>query len=105
MHASHGMAGDTVNGEYEQIHHRQVLMSMHSLHSDDSAYSQSMMDRVMSDSDMVATLKTWRERQQWWLVNQRYATYVLLMLDLLSSDGVMYLVAWGLWFSNYSRSD
>jgi len=70
MHASHGMAGDTVNGKHEQIHHRQVLMSMHSLHSDDTAYSQAMMNRVMSDSDMVATLKTWRERQQRWLVNQ-----------------------------------
>ena len=35
MYASKGMAGDTVNGEHEQIHHRQLLMSMHSLHSDD----------------------------------------------------------------------
>jgi len=35
MYASKGMSGDTVNGEHEQIHHRQLLMSMHSLHSDD----------------------------------------------------------------------
>ena len=44
MHASWGMAGDTVNGEHEQIHHRQLLMSMHSLHSKRRAYSQAMMD-------------------------------------------------------------
>ena len=33
MHASWGMSGDTTNGEHMQIHHRQLLMSMHSLHS------------------------------------------------------------------------
>ena len=35
MYGSKGMAGDTENGEHEQIHHQQCLMSMHSLHSDD----------------------------------------------------------------------
>ena len=48
MHASKGMAGDTVNAEHEQIHHRQTLMTMHSLHSDDRDFSQAMMDRVMA---------------------------------------------------------
>ena len=53
MYASKGMAGDTINGEHEQIHHRQCLMSMHSLHSDDAAYSQSLMDRVMEGQEKV----------------------------------------------------
>ena len=62
MHGSWGMSGDTVNGEHEQIHHRQLLMSMHSLHTDKRDFSQAMMDRVMegTNHDRVL-LKTWRE--------------------------------------------
>ena len=44
MHASMGFADNTENAEHEQIHHRQVLMSLHSLHSDDPGYLQSIMD-------------------------------------------------------------
>ena len=104
MHASKGMAGDTVNAEHEQIHHRQLLMSMHSLHADDRAYSQAMMDRVMAGRPCVQQ-KTWRERQQRWLVNQRYAAHVVSLLALMNPAGTMCLVAWGLWFANYSRSE
>ena len=103
MHASKGMAGDTVNEEHMQIHHRQFMMSMHSLHSDDRAYSQAMMDRVMAGGPRVRQ-RTWRERQQRWLVNQRYAAHVLTLIGLVNPEGTMCLVAWGLWFANYSRS-
>ena len=51
MNASKGNAGDTENGEHEQIHHRQCLMSMHSLHSGDAGYSQTIMDRVTHGRD------------------------------------------------------
>ena len=63
MHASKGMAGDTENGEHKQIHHRQCLMSMHLLHSDDAGYSQTVMDRVMHGQPQVFMI-TWCERQQ-----------------------------------------
>ena len=59
MHASKGMAGDTVNVKHEQIHHRQLSMSMHSLHADDRAYLQAMMDRVMAGGPRVQH-KTWQ---------------------------------------------
>ena len=41
------MTGDTKNGKHEIIHHRQCLMNMHLLHSDDAGYSQIVMDQVM----------------------------------------------------------
>ena len=81
MHASKGMAGDTVNADHRQIHHRQCLMTMHSLHSDDRAFSQAMMDRVMGNGRRVR-LMTRRERQQRWLVNQKYARWVVSLLNV-----------------------
>ena len=36
MHASKAFAGDTENGAHEQVHHRQCMMTMHSVHSDDA---------------------------------------------------------------------
>ena len=95
MHASKGMAGDTVNAEHEQIHHRQTLMTMHSLHSDDRDFSQAMMDRVMAGCRRVK-LKARRERQQRWLVNQRVARWAVSLLDVSNPQGLMCLVAWGL---------
>ncbi len=103
MHASVGFAGDTVNGDHYQCHHRQFLMSLHSLCSDDRPYAQAMMDRVMEGRPRVI-LRTWRERQQRWLVNQRYAAFIISILGHVTSNGVMCLVAWGLFFANNNRS-
>ncbi len=105
MHASWGMAGDTVNGKHEQCHHRQLLMSMHSLHSKRPGYSQARMDEAMEGTGKKVKLKTKRERQQRWLVNQRFAAYVLTLLDINTTGGVMCLVAWALHFANNSRTD
>jgi hypothetical protein len=103
MYGSKGMAGDTENGEHEQIHHRQCLMSMHSLHSDDQPYSQAIMDRVMEKKGKV-TKRTWKECQQRWLVNQRYAAKVLEMRLITTPLDVMCLIACALYFANFSRS-
>lgn len=69
MSASKGYSGDTENGEHEQVHHWQCMMSMHSLHSDDPPYSQSVMNDVMGSDDAVK-IRTWREQQQRWLVTR-----------------------------------
>ena len=103
-HASKAFAGDTENGAHEQIHHRQCLMSMHSLHSDDPGYSQTVMDRVMHVRKKSVQVRTWRERQQRWLVNQRYAKIVLAMLVFSTGLGAPCLVEWALYFHNYNRS-
>ncbi len=92
MHASKGMSGDTVNANHEQCHHHQLLMSMHSLYSDDTTFSQKMTDRVMADTTTTVLLRTWPERQQRWLVNQQYALYVISLLDILTIEGVMCLI-------------
>jgi len=39
--------GDTEKADHSQVHHRQLLQSIHSLHSADVAFSQSKMDDVM----------------------------------------------------------
>jgi hypothetical protein len=74
-----------------------------SLHSNNQSYSQAIMDRVMEKKGKV-TMRTWRERQQRWLVNQRYAAKVLEMRLITTPLGVMCLIAWALYFTNFSRS-
>ena len=61
MHASKGMASDIENVHHEQIHHSQCLISMHSFHSDDAGYSQTVMDRMMTGQKKIV-VRTWRER-------------------------------------------
>ena len=79
-------------------------MTMHSLHNDDRAFSQAMMDRVMGNGRRVR-LMTRRERQQRWLVNQKYARWVVSLLNVKNRKGIMCLIAWGLWFFNFLRTD
>jgi len=105
MYASKGFAGDTENAEHQQIHHRQAMMSMHSLHSDDPSYSQAVMDRVMAGEPRSIRLRTWRERQQRWLVNQRFAKAILNMLLYIKHPcGSIFVVLWALYFANKNRS-
>ena len=42
--------GETEKADHSQVHHRQLLQSIHSLHSSDSAFSQAIMDKVMEGS-------------------------------------------------------
>eukprot|EP00956_Cyclotella_meneghiniana_P025797 scaffold54561_cov40-Cyclotella_meneghiniana.AAC.2 len=55
---------------------------MHCVHSDDAPYSQSVMDRLMGEGRVK--VKTYRERQQRWLVNQRYARIILTTMAMLT---------------------
>ena len=103
MHASKGMAGDTENGEHEQIHHMQCLMNMHSLHSDDAVQSQKVMDMVMTKQKKIV-VRTWHERQQRWLVNQLFARRVLAMTTCSEGFGTMCLIDWALYFANQNLS-
>ena len=87
-----------------KIHHRQCLMSLLSLHSDDPGYSQIIMDRVMNGRDHFVMVRTWCEHQQRWLVNQQFAKNVLAMMACTTGLGVICLIAWLLYFANYSHS-
>ena len=42
--------GDTEKTDHSQVHHRQLLQSLHSLHSAHPFYSQVVMDKVMARS-------------------------------------------------------
>ena len=94
-----------MNVEHEQCHHHNLLMSIYSLHSDDTTFSQRMMEHVMGGSGEIVQIKTKRERQQRWLVNQRYTLYVISLISVHTNENGMCLVAWGIFFANFSRSD
>ena len=100
MHASKGMEGDTENGKHKKIHHMQCVMSMHSLHSDDAGYSQTVMDRLMTGQKKIV-VRTWRERQQRWMVNQKFSRRVLAMMTCSIIFGTVCLIAWSLYVANY----
>lgn len=103
-HASLKSWGQVIKEDHEQVHHRQVMQSIHSLHSDDRPFSQAQMDEVMEGAGESVHVKTDKERQQRWLVNQRNAKRILGLLEILSSTGIPCLVAWGMSFANWSRS-
>lgn len=88
--------GETEKGDHSQVHHRQLLQSIHSLHSSDRAYSQALMDRVMTDADEQVTITSTREHPQRWLVNQENSDKVLKMLRKLTKAGVPSLISWAL---------
>ena len=60
MNASLAYACDIENANHKQIHNRQALMSLHSLHADDPGYLQSVINLVMIGNEKVA-LQTWRK--------------------------------------------
>ena len=45
--ASIAAFGETENADHSQVHHRQLLQSIHSLHSADSGISQALLDEIM----------------------------------------------------------
>ena len=97
--------GDTEKCDHSQVHHRQVLQSIHTLHSKERAFSQAKMDEVMMFADERVLISPKRERIQRWLVNQHNAAKTLEMMETRTTDGVPSLVAWALTFANESRSD
>mmetsp|Transcript_5656 Transcript_5656/g.15886 ORF Transcript_5656/g.15886 Transcript_5656/m.15886 type:complete len:972 (+) Transcript_5656:584-3499(+) len=105
-HASIAAWGDVTKEDHQQVHHRQVLQSIHSLHTADRGFSQEIMDEVMEGADESVSLKTSRERPQRWLVNQRNAKRVLSYLEMKTRFTLLpSLVAWGIAFHNWSRSE
>jgi hypothetical protein len=56
--------GDTEKAEHTQVHHHQLLQSLHSLHTDDIHFSQAKMDGVMTGSSSTVKISTKRERVQ-----------------------------------------
>ena len=96
--------GEVVKGDHSQVHHRQLLQSIHSLHASDKAFSRKMMDRVMEGTGKSVRVTSKKERTQRWLVNQRNSKETLKMIAARTSDGVPALVAWAFTFANESRS-
>ena len=60
------------------------------------------MKDVMIGMDKEVILQTTRERAQRWLVNQRFAKWVLETMEIRTTAGVSCLSAWGLYFQNKS---
>lgn len=106
MHASLAAFGATEKADHTQVHHRQLLQSIHSLNSDDKAFSQEIMNRVMDypNSGNFLRVSSKNERQQRWLVNQRNSKKTHGMHTTPSSSSNSALIEWALKFANESRS-
>jgi hypothetical protein len=95
---------ETDKGNQRQVHHLQLMQSLHSLRVDDWEYAQAILNCIMGEGKSFS-LKTWRERQQRWLVNQRNAKHILAMLQHMTPDGKVALIEWALHYYNNKPSD
>eukprot|EP00956_Cyclotella_meneghiniana_P000148 scaffold228_cov56-Cyclotella_meneghiniana.AAC.3 len=62
------------------------------------------MDDIMKDSIRLV-IRTYRERVQGWLVNQRNAKQTLTMFAHTTVDRSNALIQWALKYANEARSD
>ena len=70
--ASIRFSGDTDRGNHRYFHARQLLQTIHALHSSCPELSQKIIDKLLetaTDPLIIYILKTCRERMQRWLVN------------------------------------
>lgn len=102
-HASRGAFGDTEHADHTQVHHCQLLQSIHSLNKDDKPLSQGLMNQVMGGS-FGLKVRSKAERKQRWLVNQRNARQTLEMFYKQTPEGNSALIEWALKFANESPS-
>ena len=129
MYFSRHAYGDKEQGAWSQNHHLQLMGSVHSLHSKDTALSQKVLDDVMrvgtsarsadgpefSDSELdneladahtkkPIVMMSWNERQQRWLVNQRNARWIIETNQRKMPKGVPALLAWAIAMKNTVQS-
>eukprot|EP00978_Attheya_sp_CCMP212_P000714 scaffold1423_cov39-Attheya_sp.AAC.1 len=104
MHTSNDAFGETDRGVHSQVHHRQLLQSIHDIHKNDRNASQRAMDTVLLGTNNTLKVRTTRERQQRWLVNQRQASFVISGQTIMTTDGVPALLAWALYMYEHSDS-
>jgi hypothetical protein len=102
--ASEGAFGYTEKGQSRQCHHRQLMQTFHDLHSEDPILSQSIMDRTMLGTGKTVRIKTCRERQQRWMVNQKFAKRTNDIIETKTADGQSCLLVWALTLANESSS-
>jgi hypothetical protein len=96
QHASLASWGETERDNHSEVHHRQMMQSLHDIHASDRIFSQNAMDSVLKDSEHGSVkVKTTRERQQRWMVNQRFAGWIYKHVeDVKTAEGHPALVAW-----------
>jgi len=87
QHASEFGFGKTEKGNNRQVHHRQCMQTLHSIVVSDKILAQSLADKILKrNSDETSQdpkrrlkykIRTFRERQQRWLINGRFAKIIL----------------------------
>ena len=97
--ASLVFSGDTERGNFRFHHARNLLQSIHSLHSQNKTLSQQIIDRLLEQVvDPVAVaryvLTTCRERPQRWRVNGLFSARILPMMDIILPCGKSLLTRW-----------
>jgi len=88
--ASLVFSGDTERGNFRFHHARNLLQSIHSLHSQNKVLSQQIIDRLLEqvvDPVDRYVLTTCRERPQRWRVNGQFSARILPMMDIILPCG------------------
>eukprot|EP00978_Attheya_sp_CCMP212_P020213 scaffold57562_cov32-Attheya_sp.AAC.1 len=93
-HASLAAFGDTIRGEHRQIHHRQLVQSLHDIHKGHKSASQRIMNKVLEDTDLHIHVHTERKRQQRWMVVQRMCQWIIDAMSIVTANGEPAMVAW-----------
>ena len=90
--------GDIERGNMSQFHPRQLLQSIHSLHSVSKVLSQNAINKILADlpSDVLLAyiLLTCRERPQRWRVNGHFARRILEAFKIVNESGENLITLW-----------
>ena len=100
--ASIAAFGDTERDNHRQVHHRQLLQSIHDMFTQDRIGMQKHMDIILAGKQLK--IKTMRERIQRWLANQGNASWVLDALSIKLQDGKSALIQWAMRIEKHTTS-
>ncbi|KAL7541570.1 hypothetical protein ACHAWF_006970, partial [Thalassiosira exigua] len=99
QHATEKGFGKTDQGNNRQVHHRQLLQTIHDIFICDPDFAQAIANKILEELEIEYKIKTIRERIQRWLCNGRNAKYILEGFDLDLPDGNF----WVLWAKEYHQ--
>ena len=102
-HTSKAAFGETDRDNHSEIHHRQLMESCHDVHFNNKTKSQAAMDVVLAGTGQSLHIQAPRERQQRWLVNQRWFSWlVYTAMKMKTADGTPAMLAWAIYMEAHS---
>ena len=87
-HASIAAFGDTICGEYCQIHHQQLVQLLHDIHKGHRSASQRIINKVLEGTDSHIQVHLEREQQQRWMVVQQMCQWIIDNMSIVTAQMV-----------------